>query len=190
MRSRTWTLGEDRTSQAQAAAIVLGWIWMGTRFFGALGRHYNFFTARAREARLLIDGPCRDHGATITGTYIDCHDALRITSSYVPPAFLAVEHAVHDTVMGFFRGAVLELSQLLRLVGMLATMGLTAVAVSNWTANKVADKLFVAQQQRSASEMFKDMQTMRLAVNARSFPRIPRWADSDEADDSYMEKID
>lgn len=175
------------SARAHVVALLVGWTWLCTRFVGAYARQYGFFTARAREARMLVNGPCTDHGATITGTYIDCHDALRIVSSYVPPAFLALEHAVHDTVVGFFRGAVMELSQLLRLVGMLATMGLTAVAVSNWTANKVAEKLFMAQQQRSASEMFKDMQTLRL--NMRHLPRIPRWADSDEMHGD-MEKID
>jgi hypothetical protein len=168
-----------------AVCLILSWSYFIMHFISLLSKHYIFFRSRTREARMLLDGPCYKHGDIITGNFLDCQAALVILSSYVPSVFLALERTLHDIVVGFVRGALFELSHFLRLVGVMATLGLTAAAATSWTVQKASHAHFCRVQAGAMSEYARELNTTRLKIGPQSMRRIAEWGGEDD-----FEKVD
>ena len=126
----------------------------------------------------MVEGPCRTHGDVITGTIIDCATATRIVRGFTPTLFLAFEHALHEQLHGLVRGAVLEVTSILNMLGFIATLGLSAVAALSYFNARHTASLFLTAQ----NHMGKGWGSDYYLQAAHKHGQMPPWAEDHKLD--------
>jgi hypothetical protein len=104
-------------------------VWLACRVVNLFVFHVAEHRGLHKEALLLLNGPCKSHGDSISGHLIDCAQARTLAQSKTWVVSYAIEHVMSSLVLDAWRGATRELAQLVRLLGLITTCVFTSAFV-------------------------------------------------------------